>query len=450
MRKSLAITAILSFCAKVICQFHECLDDPEESPESGPLNEPKFSWLGALQYIHVKTGAPHYFRVPRAVLISRQFCLCTAVDAAEIPINYALGNVAFGDYERDEIECGITPQQAIDGQECDSAILVMPIADVLIHPEYKHFKAKNSVALLKLIKPIKSAYMLPACLPFKNYLIDNTGKQTKSKMIHIDFTTDVPRDFSEEEKEIKRILLLPKEICYLFDPKSPQNETLITRNRMMCTTGCGFHSGAPTLVHEHTGHWSIVSLATGGSQCPDPLRNHRPPKPPQHIVIFPYVPWITAAITGKPIGAFAKDDPFGYVMPRTDNDYGGFKGFGHHWLGHWYMGGIRCFDRGVKADDMFKFYHEIFSIKPKEDSFAYTSYYLEIHAEPLTSIVCVKVGMPYQFTSPKVLDLNRPASRVIIPLLLIKNQYRFQVEAWGYNSTSSSEDDTLDFEYSMK
>lgn len=38
---------------------------------------------------------------------------------------------------------------------------------------------------------------------------------------------DVPRDFSEEEKEIKRILLLPKEICYLFDPKAPQVNIII-------------------------------------------------------------------------------------------------------------------------------------------------------------------------------------------------------------------------------
>lgn len=43
-----------------------------------------------LNLVLVKTGAPHYFRVPRAVLISRQFCMCTAVDAAEIPMNYAL------------------------------------------------------------------------------------------------------------------------------------------------------------------------------------------------------------------------------------------------------------------------------------------------------------------------------------------------------------------------
>ncbi|CAB3237843.1 unnamed protein product [Arctia plantaginis] len=400
MSIKLAVILIFIGHVKVKSQFHECHNDPDESPENGILYDPKFSWLGALQYIHVKTGAPHYFRVPRVVLISRQFVLSTAADAAEIPYGYALGNVAFADYYRDEIECGLTVRMVADGKECDPAILLIPIADVLLHPEYKHFDAKNSLALLKLVKPVKSY---------------------------------VPRDFSEEEKEVKRIVLLPKELCFMFDPSAPENSTRITRNRMMCTTGCGFHSGAPTLIHEHTGHWSIVSMAIGGNLCPDPLRARRPPAPPLHIIIYPYVSWITAAISGKPMGAFAKDDPFGFVMPRAGHEH---PGFGHHWLGHWYMGGIRCFDRGHAADDMFKFYHEIFNINVDTKGLNFITYGLEIFSEPLTIIVCVKVGMPYRLTTPIVHELMKAATKVSIPVIATKQSIRFQIEAWGFNVSS--------------
>ncbi|XP_049881165.1 uncharacterized protein LOC126377475 [Pectinophora gossypiella] len=140
----------------ILCQFLDCHDDPLEGPEEGVLEDIAYSWLGTLQYIHIKNGTPHYFRVPRVVLITRQFVLCTAVDASEIPTGYALGNVIFGDYERDEDECGLSVESIAAGAECKPAILIMPIADVLLHPEYKHFHAKNSIAILKLLKTVTS------------------------------------------------------------------------------------------------------------------------------------------------------------------------------------------------------------------------------------------------------------------------------------------------------
>ncbi|KAF9409969.1 hypothetical protein HW555_010808 [Spodoptera exigua] len=402
------------------CQFFDCHDDPGFSPDEGPLSELQFTWLGALQYIHMKNGTPHYFRVPRVILISRQFVLSTAIDAAQIPEGYALGNVIFGDYERDEVECRVSIDDIAAGTECEPAILLMPIADVLLHPEYKHFGAKYSVALLKLITPVKSKYMLPACLPFKDYIVDRNGRLTKQRLYHIDFPTDVPRDFIEEEKDVQRISILPRELCFLYEKLD--NATKMTQNRMTCTTGCGFHSGAPTLVHEHTGHWSIVALSHGGSPCPDPLRVRRPPAPPHHIMIHPYVPWITAAITGKAVGAFAKDDPFGFIMPRASI----YDFIAHGWVGHWWMGGLRCYDRGEAAEDLFKFYHEIFQINP-------------IDAAKGTLIVCVKVGMPYQLGQPRVWELDSPIVKVRIPMIKFYDTYKFQVEAWGYNATESDE-----------
>ncbi|XP_072946526.1 prostasin-like [Epargyreus clarus] len=413
-----------------VCQFFDCHDDITFDPDEGPLSQLQFTWLGALQYIHVKNGTPHYFRVPRVILISRQFALSTAVDAAQIPDGYALGNVIFGDYERDEAECKVTIQDLAAGSQCDPAVLLMPIADVLLHPEYKHFGAKDSIALLKLITPVKSKYMLPACLPFKNFLIEKSGKQIKDKIYHVDFSSDVPRDFIEEEKEVLRISLLPRELCYLYD--RPDNVTSMPKDRIACTTGCGFHSGAPCVIHEHTGHWSIVSLAQGGSPCPDPLRTRRPPPPPRHILLYPYVPWITAAITGKAVGAFAKDDPFGFIMPRTSL----YDLIGHAWVGHWWMGGLRCYDRGESADDIFRFYHEIFVIKPETHTFL--TYYLEVNAAHDTMTICVKVGMPYQLGMPKVWQLDTPETKVRVPVVSFYHTYQIQVEAWAYNSTESS------------
>ncbi|KAG6459138.1 hypothetical protein O3G_MSEX011223 [Manduca sexta] len=256
-----AIPLILALAAMVRCQFFSCHDDPGFEPDEGPMTDLQFTWLGALQYIHVKNGTPHYFRVPRVVMISRQFSLATAADAAQVPDGYALGNVVFGDYERDELECKVSIEQLAAGAECEPAVLLMPIADVLLHPEYKHFRVRHSLALLKMITTIKSDYMLPVCLPFKNFILEKSGKQTKNKFYHLDFISDVPRDFVEEDKEVTRVMLLPRELCFLYD--DPVNGTRKLKSRVACTTGCGFHSGAPTLVHEHTGHWSLVALSQG-------------------------------------------------------------------------------------------------------------------------------------------------------------------------------------------
>ncbi|XP_060807697.1 uncharacterized protein LOC132903418 [Amyelois transitella] len=307
----------------------------------------------------------------------------------------------------------------------------MPIADVLLHPEYKHFKATDSVAILKLIMPIKSHYVIPACLPFKNYVMEKTKRQHPEKLFHVDFLNDVPRDFINEEKQVTHLHLLPRELCYLYD--DPDNGTYLMKMRKACTTGCNFHSGAPTLVHEHTGHWTLVALSEGGSPCPDPLRPRRPPTPPRHILLFPYVPWITAAITGKAVGAFAKDDPFGYVMPRAS-----IHDKHHEWVGHWWMGGLRCFDRGDASNDLFKFYHEIFQVKPTTPT--YLMYHLEVFSNFYSTIICAKVGMPYRLGKPKVTDLDTPVIRVMIPTIAFQTTYRFIVEMWAYNTSDSSTD----------
>lgn len=54
-----------------------------------------------------------------------------------------------------------------------------------------------------------------------------------------------------------------------------------------------------------------IHAFSGGSPCPDPLVARKTALPPRHILLQSYVPWITAAISGRPIGASAKNDPFG-------------------------------------------------------------------------------------------------------------------------------------------
>ncbi|KAI8423854.1 hypothetical protein MSG28_012860 [Choristoneura fumiferana] len=171
--------------------------------------------------------------------VQETFVLSTAEDAAQIPDGYALGNVVFGDYERDERECHTTVQDLADQKaECEPAILLMPLADVLLHPEYKHFGAKTSVALMKLITAVKSK---------------RSGKQIREKIYHIDFVS-------------------------------------------------------------------------------------------------------------------------GFMMPRASDTPS--DRVGHAWVGHWWMGGLRCYDRGRSALDLFRFYHEVFSVKPLTKT--YLTYYLEI------------------------------------------------------------------------
>ncbi|CAK1589847.1 unnamed protein product [Parnassius mnemosyne] len=410
----------------------DCHDDAAFDPEEGPLSELQFTWLGALQYIHIKAGTPHYFRVPRVSLITKQFVLSTAKDAAQVPEGYALGNVVFGQYERDERECMLTVEDIARGMPCDPAVLLMPIADVLLHPEYKHFGIKSSIALLKLLTPVKSKYMLPGCLPYRNFL-ERNGKQLYGILTYVDFASEVPRDFVEEEKEVMFLATLTGEDCYLYD--HPNNKTYLPQERFLCTTGCDLQSGAPSLFHEETGHWNIVALSEGGTPCPDPLRSRGHTPPSRHIRLHQYVPWITTAISGKPVGAFAKDDPFGYIMPRAI----AMERHAKTWVGHWWMGGIRCYDRGDSAAGLFRFYHEIFQIYPDTTNPVFLSYFLELTSPYAFTVACVKVGMPYQMQDPMVWGLNTVNVKLRIPLMTFTKFYQIVVEGWCNNSTTAAQ-----------
>ena len=68
--------------------------------------------------------------------------------------------------------------------ECEPAVLLMPIADVLLHPEFKHFGVKTSIALLKLITPVQSSklylYYLGMDKKYTSYFYFNFNKVRKN------------------------------------------------------------------------------------------------------------------------------------------------------------------------------------------------------------------------------------------------------------------------------
>ncbi|CAB3224788.1 unnamed protein product [Arctia plantaginis] len=142
----------------------------------------------------------------------------------------------------------------------------------------------------------------------------------------------------------------------------------------------------------------------GGNLCPDPLRARRPPAPPLHIIIYPYV---HGSLPPSLVSSCLE-----LVMS--------IQVFGHHWLGHWDMGGIRCFDRGHAADDMFKFYHEIFNINVDTKGLNFITY----------GWYAVSVN------DSIVHELMKAATKVSIPVIATKQSIRFQIEAWGFNVSS--------------
>lgn len=45
----------------------------------------------------------------------------------------------FGDYERDEVECGLTHKDIRDGLKCPRAYLEVPPLDITPHPEFSRY-----------------------------------------------------------------------------------------------------------------------------------------------------------------------------------------------------------------------------------------------------------------------------------------------------------------------
>ncbi|XP_026319449.1 uncharacterized protein LOC113229967 [Hyposmocoma kahamanoa] len=102
---------------------------------------------------------------PRVVLIHREFAIGTIDSLINLPKHHKLGDVTFGDYKQDEDDCKLSQKQAKMGLKCPRAYMIMPISFVIPHPEYRAIRVKDSIALVKFIRPLGSDYMMPLCLP---------------------------------------------------------------------------------------------------------------------------------------------------------------------------------------------------------------------------------------------------------------------------------------------
>ncbi|CAH0695266.1 unnamed protein product [Spodoptera exigua] len=211
----------------------------------------------------VTTGLPHHSKAPRVVLVHKQFVIGTAADMLHLPKNYKLGNIVFGDYERDEEDCGLTLQQIKIGIRCPRAYIEIPPQDITPHPEYTRFGVGNSLALIKLIRPLKSP---------------------------------VPRDFDSERLAKKSLRLYTHRECKQHRMKARLGSEGVTH--VLCSSGCGVRPGATIISHSSDGPFELIGLAAGGAPCHRrSMRRRLNNEPPLYIDVFPYNNWIMNVIT---------------------------------------------------------------------------------------------------------------------------------------------------------
>ncbi|CAB3256466.1 unnamed protein product [Arctia plantaginis] len=247
--------------------LHFCHDDFSLNPPDGLLDEYSFPWLGFTQYLHEMTGLLHPNIAPRVVLVHKQFVITSAREMLKLPKHYKLGNMIFGDYEQEGKDCDLTSDDIMMGKRCPRAYMEMPFKEILPHPEFSRFRVNNSVALVQLLRPMKSP---------------------------------VPRDF-DFEKMGKRTLQLYKDTdCMRY-----HNNTMMGNkdlSQFLCTSGCGMRPGTPIISHAPDGRFEVIGIAVGGSRCVDhEMRRSFNENPPFYIDVYPYVPWIINVINAHKI-----------------------------------------------------------------------------------------------------------------------------------------------------
>ncbi|CAH1639775.1 unnamed protein product [Spodoptera littoralis] len=199
----------------LIRDFSICHDDFEKDPSDGVLKVHTFNWLGFAQYIHVTTGLPHHSKAPRVVLVHKQFVVGTAADMLHLPKNYKL------------------------------------------------FGVGNSLALIKLIRPLKSP---------------------------------VPRDFDSERLAKKTLKLYTHRECKQHRMKARLGSEGVTH--VLCSSGCGVRPGATIISHSSDGPFELIGVAAGGAPCHRrSMRRRLNNEPPLYIDVFPYTNWIMNVIT---------------------------------------------------------------------------------------------------------------------------------------------------------
>ncbi|XP_063395740.1 uncharacterized protein LOC134680558 [Cydia fagiglandana] len=386
-----------------ICMIRDlsiCQDDFTLKPPDGLLKENTFTWLGYLQYVHVMTGLLNPSKAPRVVLIHRQFVLGTAADFFRLPKNYKIGNVVFGDYERDEQDCQMTLMQLKMGEKCPRAYLEVPISETTAHPEFSRFGVGNSMAVGKLIRPVQSEYFIPICLP--TYAERQRKRGNKIVML-IDYISTVPRDFDQERMGKKTLKLYTHKECRRHRKKANLGSEGATH--VLCTSGCGVRPGAPIASHSPDGEFELIGLSAGYAPCTrSGMRRRLNDDPPIYIDVFPYVTWIVNIVAAHVIPkAYPSNFKLvdgrsglsvhksGYLRKRREQQHG--------WRARTYLHGNFCFkSRKVQERQAHFFYSEKFAVHA--DPPAKLHVLMKLSAGVETTILCARMLFPNRQVVP--------------------------------------------------
>ncbi|RVE48143.1 hypothetical protein evm_007203 [Chilo suppressalis] len=311
------------------------------------------------------------------------------------------GHVVFGDYERDEEDCGLTKQQLKLGVNCARAYIEMPIIDITPHPEFSRFGVGNSLALVKFLRPMKSQYMLPVCLPS----VTERMKKRRNKIVYmIDYISTVPRDFDTEKMGKKTFKLYTHKDCRRHRMKSRLGSEGVTH--VLCSSGCGVRPGSPIISHSSEGTFEVIGLTAGGAACSRRSMRHRlNTEPPLYIDVYPYVTWIINVIT-----AHMLPRPYSHNFKLVDGGPSMAVNGGNYlrarklqkagWKARTYVSGNYCFKSGKAQRHTAFFYSEQFEVKANPP--AKLNIFMKISAGIECTITCARVLLPNRLSTPDI------------------------------------------------
>ncbi|XP_068626500.1 uncharacterized protein [Battus philenor] len=416
--------------------FATCHDDFELKPPDGILQPYTFKWLGFVYYIHVTTALPHQSVSPRVVLIHKQFVLGTASDLLQLPKNYKLGNIIFGEYERDEDECGLTRAQVKMDIKCPRAYFVIPYQEVIPHPEYTRFGIANSLAVVKLMRPIKSFYMLPICLPT---LIERRIKRRERYVFMVDYLSAVPLDIDAESMAKKTLRLYPHKDCRRQNIKRKFGTEGISH--ALCTSGCGIRPGAPIVSHDTDGPFQLIGLSAGSELCTRHImRSRLNEAPPLFIDVYPYVTWIMNVISASVV---PRSFPGNFMLVEGGTSLGIRTSFRtkqkiqkYGWRGRTFVSGNYCYMSPKRQRRTAFFYYERFAVTAGPS--ATITVFIKISAGIECTITCARLLVPNHKSTPIIDGVGGFNVSVQLDSKWFPHRFYFTLGLNGKNSTAEN------------
>ncbi|XP_047545165.1 uncharacterized protein LOC125077296 [Vanessa atalanta] len=431
--KTIGLIFFLRIATCMLRDFATCHDDFNLKPPDGVLKEHTFTWLGFVQYLHVTTGLPHHSKAPRVVLIHKQFSVGTATDMLHLPKNYKLGNVIFGDYERDEEDCGLTRSQAKLGVKCPRAYFEMPLIEIRPHPEYSRFGVGNSLALVKFLRPVKSHYMVPICLP---NLTEREKKRKNKVVFMVDYLSSVPKDFDSEKMAKKSLKLYTHKDCRRHRMRSQLGSEGVTH--VLCSSGCGIRPGAPIVSHALEGTFQLIGIAAGSAPCARrSMRKRLNREPPLYIDVYPYVSWIINYISAH---VLPRPYPENFMLMEGGTSIGIHREYlrarrkqKSGWRARTFVTGDYCFKSLKKQSRTAFFYSEKFEVNA--DPPGKMNIMIKISAGIECTIVCARLLLPNRLSLPVIEGVGGYNISVTFDTMWFPYTFYFSLGLNGKNTT---------------